>query len=62
MKDIRAFKIAAVPSLEAQRSIVARINEIFELEDRLIAIYSGKLTALDELKKSLLDQAFRGAL
>ena len=62
MKDIRAFKIAAVPSLEAQRSIVARINEIFELEDRLIAIYSGKLTALDELKKSLLHQAFTGQL
>ena len=62
MKDIRAFKIAAVPSLEAQRGIVARINELFALEDRLITIYSGKLTALDELKKSLLHQAFTGQL
>lgn len=62
MKDIRAFKITAVPSLEAQRGIVARINELFELEDRLVSIYSGKLAALDQLKKSLLHQAFTGQL
>lgn len=62
MKDIRAFKIAIVPSLEVQRSVVTQINKLFELEDRLTSIYSAKVAALDELKNSLLHQAFTGQL
>jgi type I restriction enzyme S subunit len=62
MKDIRAFKIAGVPSIDQQRRVVDRVNELFEMEDRLVAIYQRKLAALDELKKSLLHQAFTGQL
>ena len=62
MKDIRAFKIGSVPSLADQQRIVNRVNELFDTEDRLVSIYRQKLTALDDLKKSLLHQAFSGQL
>jgi type I restriction enzyme, S subunit len=58
MKDIRAFKIGAIPSLADQQRIVNQVNELFDTEDRLVSIYRQKLTALDDLKKSLLHQAF----
>jgi type I restriction enzyme S subunit len=62
MKDIRAFKIGAIPSLADQQSIVSQVDELFDTEDRLVSIYRQKLTALDDLKKSLLHQAFSGQL
>lgn len=62
MKDIRAFKITGVPSIDQQRHVVGRVNELFEIEDRMVAIYQRKLNALDELKKSLLHQAFSGLI
>ena len=62
MKDIRAFKIGAIPSLADQQRIVNQVNELFDTEDRLVSIYRQKLTALDDLKKSLLHQAFSGQL
>ncbi len=39
MKDIRAFKIGAIPSLADQQRIVGQVNELFETEDRLFSIY-----------------------
>ena len=62
MKDIRAFRIAAVPTLVEQRHVVDRVNDLFEIEDRLVVAYGRKLAALAELKKSLLHQAFSGQL
>ena len=62
MKDIRAFKIGAIPTLADQQRIVSQVNELFDTEDRLVSIYHQKLTALDDLKKSLLHQAFSGQL
>jgi type I restriction enzyme, S subunit len=62
MKDIRAFKIGAIPTLADQQRIVSQVNELFDTEDRLVSIYRQKLTALDDLKKSLLHQAFSGQL
>ncbi len=62
MKDIRAFKIGAIPSLADQQRIVNQVNELFDTEDRLVSIYRQKLTALDDLKKSLLHQTFSGQL
>jgi type I restriction enzyme, S subunit len=62
LKDIRAFKIAAIPSLAEQRNVVEQVNELFHVEDRLVDIYGRKIAALDELKKSLLHQAFTGQL
>lgn len=50
------------PSLKVQREIVHTINALSRENQRLSAIYQRKLAALDELKKSLLNQAFSGNL
>lgn len=45
-----------------QAAIARRFDELEDLVERLEALYSQKNDALDELKKSLLHQAFSGAL
>ncbi|MGV0950656.1 MAG: restriction endonuclease subunit S [Azonexus sp.] len=52
----------ALPSHEAQKSVVTAIMELESDTQRLESLYQQKLTALDDLKKSLLHQAFSGAL
>ena len=42
--------------------IVEKLDELRTESDRLESIYRQKLTALDDLKKSLLHQAFSGLL
>jgi len=49
------------PPLE-QKRIVDSLNEMQAETQRLESLYQRKLAALDELKKSLLHQAFSGAL
>jgi type I restriction enzyme S subunit len=51
-----------VPPISEQKSIVRAADEFREQTDQLEQVYSRKLAALDELKKSLLQQAFTGAL
>jgi type I restriction enzyme S subunit len=51
-----------LPSLEEQKRIVSTMNSVREETQRLESLYQRKLAALDELKKSLLHQAFSGAL
>ena len=62
MKDIRALNVGAVPSLSLQAEIVENFGAVTEETQRLESIYQQKLTALDELKKSLLHRAFNGDL
>jgi type I restriction enzyme S subunit len=62
MKDIRALRVGRVPSLLVQREIIAKFDEIMKNGQHLESLYTRKLAALDELKKSLLHQAFSGAL
>jgi type I restriction enzyme S subunit len=62
MKDIRGLDVGAIPSVAVQRSIVSKVNRVSTENERLISIYQQKLAALDDLKKSLLHQAFTGAL
>ena len=50
------------PSVSAQGLIVQQIQTVAAQTQRLESIYQQKLAALDELKKSLLHQAFSGAL
>jgi len=52
----------AMPSINAQYELASRLRNIQESAERLEAIYQQKLTALDELKKSLLHRAFNGDL
>ena len=51
-----------LPQLHNLRRLVAKFDELSEETQRLESLYQRKLTALDELKKSLLHQAFSGAL
>ena len=62
--DSDELKSVMVPVLSRghQQRIVATIDSLSEETQRLEAICQQKLAALDELKKSLLHQAFTGAL
>jgi type I restriction enzyme S subunit len=62
LKDIRALDVGAIPSLEAQRQIAAMLNRLSSEGESLVKVYERKLEKLYELKKSLLHQAFSGAL
>ena len=50
------------PAVAEQRNIVAKLDDLSEETQRLETIYQRKLAALDDLKKSLLHQAFTGLL
>jgi len=50
------------PPVAEQRGIVKKLNYLREETQNLEGIYQRKLAALDELKQSLLHQAFSGAL
>lgn len=51
-----------LPPIPEQKNIASRLDAIKEETQRLEAIYQQKLSTLDELKKSLLHQAFTGEL
>jgi type I restriction enzyme S subunit len=51
-----------LPEPSEQRAVVSRIRSVMAETQRLESLYQRKLAALDELKKSLLHQAFSGAL
>lgn len=62
--NVTAAKAALIPlpSLEEQKRFVAECGYIRSEHQRLEAIYQQKLTALAELKQSLLQKAFSGEL
>ncbi len=45
-----------------QQEIVTALSAVRDETERLESLYQQKLTALDNLKKSLLQQAFSGQL
>ena len=51
-----------LPPLDKQKAIVKKIDDLHEETQHLESLYQQKLAALDELKKSLLHQAFSGEL
>ena len=59
---IGAVRVAFPATAAMQREIASMLNILAAECDQLAAVYERKLTALDELKKSLLHQAFTGAL
>jgi type I restriction enzyme S subunit len=61
LEDLRLLPVKA-PALNKQSEIVQYLDTLQEETQRLESIYQQKLVALDALKKSLLDQAFTGAL
>ena len=60
-QQIKDFKFLR-PSLTEQRAIADQLDELKTNTQQLESIYVHKLSALDELKKSLLHQAFHGQL
>ena len=61
INDLRAMPIPLPPVGERER-IIESLEALEEETQRLEALYQRKLEALDELKQSLLHQAFSGAL
>ena len=61
-KKIGAVVVSFPPSESEQLAIDANLRDVHEETQRLESIYQRKLAALDELKKSLLHQAFTGQL
>ena len=57
-----ALAVWLPPTLAEQEKIVAKLDALREETQLLASLYQRKLVALDELKKSLLHQAFSGAL
>ena len=61
ISDLRKI-VVALPPLQEQAALVERFDAIQKAADQLADVYERKLAALDELKQSLLHQAFSGAL
>jgi type I restriction enzyme S subunit len=59
---LKTIEISFPKSVGEQVQIVAKLDNLRTETQRLESIYQQKLTALDALKKSLLDQAFTGQL
>ena len=57
-----SLSIFIPPTVDEQNHIVARLDNLHEETQRLESLYQKKLIALDELKQSLLHQAFNGNL
>jgi len=51
-----------LPSIEEQKLIVSKLDNISEQIKQLENIYSQKLSCLEELKQSILQKAFKGEL
>lgn len=58
LKEIRI----PLPSVKEQERVVDKLDSVREVTQRLETIYQKKVAALEILKKSLLNQAFSGAL
>ncbi len=61
VKEFPSFEIF-LPSLERQESTIKKLDTFRAETQRLESIYKRKIAALDELKRSLLHQAFNGNL
>ena len=61
-KRILSNKVTFPPDLSEQRTIVTKLDQLSTETKKLEAIYQQKLVALEELKKSILNQAFSGQL
>ncbi len=61
IRDLRVISLS-IPPLKEQAAIGAKLDDLQEETQRLESVYQRKLAVLDELKKSLLHQAFSGLL
>ena len=57
-----SLKVTIPPTASERNAIVSGLDELMDSSMNLEAVYARKLLCLDELKKSLLNLAFTGAL
>jgi type I restriction enzyme, S subunit len=62
LEEIREVVISYPVSLKKQQQILKQIDLLLEQRNVLVGIYTRKLAAIDELKKSILQKAFTGQL
>jgi len=62
IKTLKNFSIPIPKSISEQQSIIAKLDALSAETKKLEAIYTQKLTDLEELKKSILAKAFNGEL
>lgn len=67
IKNVASVKVLklipiALPDNKTQENIVKELDKLREATDKLVANYEKKLSDLEELRKSLLEQAFLGNL
>lgn len=62
IKTLVNFTVPVPEQIDDQRSLVTKLRAFEPETQRLTTIYERKLAALDDLKKSLLHQAFSGEL
>jgi type I restriction enzyme S subunit len=60
-QDVQSFEIS-YPSLLEQQQIVKKLNSLSAETQKLEGIYQQKINDLEELKKSVLNKAFKGEL
>jgi type I restriction enzyme S subunit len=60
-KDLKSLMVP-IPPIQDQKTIAVELKSLTAETQRLESLYQNKLNALDELKKSLLHQAFSGNL
>ncbi|MGL6355226.1 restriction endonuclease subunit S [Aeromonas veronii] len=60
--DIAPLMLSFPENKEQQYKLVQNIDALHKATQRLESLYQSKITALDELKRSLLQQAFSGQL
>jgi len=60
--NVHSVKVCFPKSLQEQQRIVANLDALSEQTKKLEAVYSKKIADLDELKKSILQKAFKGEL
>lgn len=61
IRDVRKLMLS-FPPLAQQSSMATNLEELASETQRLTAIYTRKLAALEELRKALLHHAFSGEL
>ena len=62
IRDLRKVLVFFPKQQEEQQILIKKLSQIEEKAQRLEAIYQQKLTALNELKQSILQKAFTGEL
>jgi type I restriction enzyme S subunit len=62
LRDLRSYRFAMPRSTSQQRLVAEKLANLSEEVQRLAHLYERKVAALENLKKSLLHQAFTGGL